>query len=76
LLSLSDYRTLISVPLQSLTISQVTLDGACVERSREGGACPVGKNKPVCTLDLGIDLKHEYMVVPPEIVTRTEEGAK
>jgi len=30
----------------------------------------------VCTLDLGIDLKPEYMMVPPETVTKTKEGAK
>jgi len=44
LLSLSYYRTLISVPLQLLPVSQVILGGACVGRSGEEGACPVGKN--------------------------------
>jgi len=53
LLSLSDYRTFISVPLQSLPANPVNLSGACVKLSEEGRACLVGKYKPVCTLVLG-----------------------
>jgi len=75
LLSLSDYRTLISGPLQLLPVSQVTLGGMWVKGAQEGGTFDAGKDKPVCTLDLGIDLKPEYMMVPPETVTKTEEGA-
>jgi len=39
--------------LQSLPVSQVTLDGACVRGSGEGGACPVGKKNLCALLTLG-----------------------
>jgi len=76
LFSLSEYRTLISVPLQSLLVSQITLDGTGVERYLEGGARRAGGVKHVRTLNLGADLKHEYMGVSPEHETETEEGIK
>jgi len=55
-------------------VSQVTLEGACVEICGEGEACRAAEDKTVCTLGLGTDLKHEYMEISTEDVSE-KKGA-